>query len=290
MVIALGKSGVLVGVIRYDDAAEVARLPGGGFHDPSPEVVMALRPDLVLWLTDGAAFAAAERIATLAIPVLPIQIVSVADILASPRLVGSAHGEASAGKRLAHTLAEPIETARGKASVRPRVQVLFMVGHEPLVVAGPGSCPDVPRIVGDENVANDCRSWPVRPLERAMGDESANRRGLAKSCPSMAAVFSPLRWTGRFALASGPAWPSHKGWPHPGLGAAPCRRFAEAPSPVAMVSATLPHRTNRRGRSSRLTRTGRLAVRMLRTGGNGQGEPLRVLDERARALGLLEPR
>ena len=55
----------------------------------------------------------------------------------------------------------------------------------------------------------------------------------------MAAVFSPRRWTGRFALAPG--------WSHPGLGAARCRRFVETPSPSAMVSATCPRRTNHRG-------------------------------------------
>jgi len=47
----------------------------------------------------------------------------------------------------------------------------------------------------------------------------------------MAAVFSPPRWTGRFALASGPAWSSHKGWSHPGLGAAPCRHVSSTDEP-----------------------------------------------------------
>jgi len=32
-----------------------------------------------------------------------------------------------------------------------------------------------------------------------------------KSCPAMTAIFPPPRWTGRFALAPGPAWSSHKG-------------------------------------------------------------------------------
>jgi len=55
---------------------------------------------------------------------------------------------------------------------------------------------------------------------------------------------------------------SHEGRSLPGLGAAPSQRFAEPPM---VVSATFPRRANRRGCSSRLTRTqtGRLAARML---------------------------
>ena len=52
-VIALGLAGRLVGVTRYDAAPEVKALPRvGGFLDPSPEAVLGLRPDLVLWLAD----------------------------------------------------------------------------------------------------------------------------------------------------------------------------------------------------------------------------------------------
>jgi len=54
-VIALGEVGRLVGVTRYDTSLEVKDLPRvGGFLDPSPEVVLGLRPDLVLWLAAAA--------------------------------------------------------------------------------------------------------------------------------------------------------------------------------------------------------------------------------------------
>ncbi|MGA8893256.1 MAG: helical backbone metal receptor, partial [Anaeromyxobacteraceae bacterium] len=63
-VIALGEAGRLVGVTRYDTAPEVKALPRvGGFLDPSPEAVLALRPDLVLWLADGGALPPVRRIA-----------------------------------------------------------------------------------------------------------------------------------------------------------------------------------------------------------------------------------
>ena len=48
-VLALGKGEVLVGVSRFDERPEVAKLKRvGGFNDPSIEAVVALKADLVL--------------------------------------------------------------------------------------------------------------------------------------------------------------------------------------------------------------------------------------------------
>ena len=174
-VVALGKASLLVGVTRYDDAPEVAKLPRvGGFLDPSPEAVLALRPDLVLWLTDGGAYPAVRRIAGLGVPVLAIPVVSVADVLGSARVVGSALGDAPAGERLARSLEASVDAARRRAAAGPRVRVLFVVGRDPLVVAGPGSYPDeLLRLAGGENVVKEARPWPVYPLERAVADDPA---------------------------------------------------------------------------------------------------------------------
>jgi iron complex transport system substrate-binding protein len=172
-VVALGLADRLVGVTRYDRAPQVeGKARVGGFLDPSPEAVLALRPDLVLWVTDGGAIAPVERIAALGIPVLALPIVSVADMLASARIVGEVLGDRAAGERLAARIEAGIATVRaGAARVAP-VRVLFVVGHEPLVVAGPGSFPDeLLRLAGAVNVATGARPWPVYPLERAVADD-----------------------------------------------------------------------------------------------------------------------
>ena len=169
-VIALGLASRLVGVTRYDDAPEVARLPRvGGFLDPSPEAVLGLEPDLVLWLTDGGALPAVRTIATLGVPVRALPVVSVADALAAARLVGEALGDRAAGGRLARQLGEAVERARARTAGERRVRVLFVVGRDPLVVAGPGSYPDeLVRIAGGENVVRGGRPWPVFSMERAV--------------------------------------------------------------------------------------------------------------------------
>ena len=167
-VLALGEGALLVGVTRYDDAPEVRSLPRvGGFLDPSPEAVLALRPDLVLWLTDGGAFPAVKRIAELGVPVRAIPVVTVADVFACARLTGEALGTPAAGERLARSLEEAVSSAAARARSRQRVRVLMVIGRDPLVVAGPGSYPDaLLAIAGGVNVAEG-RPWPVYSLEKA---------------------------------------------------------------------------------------------------------------------------
>jgi iron complex transport system substrate-binding protein len=169
IVIALGKTDRLVGVTRFDDAPEVKGLPRvGGFLDPSAEAIVALRPDLVLWFTDAGAAPAVDRLAALGIPVLALPVVSVADVLASCRAVGAALGDRAAGERLGARLEDTIARFRARSARLPPRRVLFIVGREPLVVAGPGSYPDeLLRVLGARNVVEGTVAWPVFPVERA---------------------------------------------------------------------------------------------------------------------------
>jgi iron complex transport system substrate-binding protein len=172
--VALGAADRIVGVTRVDHAPEVAARPRvGGFLDPSPEAVLGLKPDLVLWVTDGGALAAVRRLAELSggsFAILAIPVIRVADVPAAARLVGEAIGEPAAGEALAGRLLGALERLRTGAAGRTRQRVLFVVGRNPLVVAGPGSFPDeLIRMAGAENAVGGARPWPVYPLELAVG-------------------------------------------------------------------------------------------------------------------------
>jgi iron complex transport system substrate-binding protein len=169
-VVALGFADRLVGVTRYDTAPEVAsRARIGGFLDPSPEAVLALRPDLCLWFTDGGAYAAVQRIADLGVPVLAMPVVGVQDLLTATRALARALGDNAAGERLAGRLEAAIASTRARAARLPHPRVLFLVGREPLVAAGPGSYPDeLLRIAGGVNVVDGRVAWPVWSAERAV--------------------------------------------------------------------------------------------------------------------------
>jgi iron complex transport system substrate-binding protein len=168
-VVSLGLVDRLVVVTRFDTAPEVAQVQRiGGFLDPSVEAVVALRPDLVIWLTDGSALAPVKRIAELGIPVMAVPIIGVEDVIAATRVIAVALGDPAAGDRLAARISGAIEAARARAATLPRRRVLLVVGREPLVVAGPRSYPDqLLAIVGGINVVSGTTAWPVFPVERA---------------------------------------------------------------------------------------------------------------------------
>jgi iron complex transport system substrate-binding protein len=197
IVVALGKADRLVGVSKFDNAPEVKQVKRvGGFLDPSVEAVVALRPDLVLWLTDGGAMPVVSKIAELGIPVLAIPVIGIDDVLSSCRTVGRALGDAAAGEQLASGLEASIARARARASSLPTRRVLFIVGREPLVVAGPGSYPDqLLRVIGARNVVEGAVAWPVFPVEKAAAldpdvviDAAVNEHGEGGNDQALSAI------------------------------------------------------------------------------------------------------
>jgi len=174
VIIALGHVDRIAGVTRVDRAPEVAGKPRvGGFLDPNPEAILGLKPDLLLWVTDGGALAAVRRTAELAdgaFPVLAIPIIDVADVVATARIVGEALGDAAGGEALARRLQASVDGLQARAAGLPSRRVLFVVGRDPLVVAGPGSFPDeLLRLAGCTNAVGGKRPWPVLPVELAVG-------------------------------------------------------------------------------------------------------------------------
>ncbi|HYG66004.1 MAG TPA: ABC transporter substrate-binding protein, partial [Anaeromyxobacteraceae bacterium] len=84
---------------------------------------------------------------------------------------GEALGEPGRGDALAKRLEAAVERVRARAKGLAPKRALFVVGREPLVVAGPGSFPDeLLRIAGCRNVVTGTIPWPVYPLEKAVAD------------------------------------------------------------------------------------------------------------------------
>ena len=174
VLVAILPPGRLVSVTRWADAPGtsnvVGRVPPAvhRFEKADMEQLVALRPDLVVWLTDGSALAPVQRIAELGIPVMAVPIIGVADVVFSARAIARALGDPAAGDRLAARIEDAIGKARARAAPLRTKRVLLLVGREPLVVAGPGSYPDeLLRIVGGTNVVRGTTAWPVFPIERA---------------------------------------------------------------------------------------------------------------------------
>jgi iron complex transport system substrate-binding protein len=137
---ALGAGDRVVGVTDYCDfPAEVQGIDRvGGFADPSVEVIVSLRPDLVL--ATSMHQQQVEQLDSLGVKVMVLFPKDIDDVLRSIRMVGEAIG----GERQAQAL---VETTRGRIeavterleTVEARPLVYYEVFSDPLMSAGPGT-------------------------------------------------------------------------------------------------------------------------------------------------------
>lgn len=144
MVIALGGREVLVGVDDYSArSAAAAGLPSvGGLYNPSLEAVVALAPDLVVFVPSAEQRGFRERLESLAIPRLVLDPLSFDDVLAAIEQIGAAIGrEREAAARVAAIRAT---RARVEAAARPLppLRGVLVLQREPLFVAGAGTFVD----------------------------------------------------------------------------------------------------------------------------------------------------
>lgn len=160
LVLALGAGDRLVGVSRYDDAPEVKKLPKlGGLMDPSPEAILAAKPDLLVAEPSPTSQPVLQRVAELGVPVMEVGLSSLAEVESTERALGKALGVPEKGEALARQLESRLEKARAEASKRPHPRVLMVYGWQPLVVAGPGSFADeLLRACGGVNAAHLAKS------------------------------------------------------------------------------------------------------------------------------------
>src|SRR5438552_17336559 len=112
IVLALGAGERLAGVTRFDDDPRTAKLPRiGGYNDPEPEAVLALKPDLVLAEPAPANRGPVETLARLGVAVEAFPLATVADIEQALSGIGSLLGLEKRGQELS----AEIETARAHA-------------------------------------------------------------------------------------------------------------------------------------------------------------------------------
>lgn len=170
-VLALGRGAALVGVSRFDEQPEVTTLPRvGGLVDPSVEAIVGLRPDLVLLPPAPGNQRPVELLVSMGIPVLILPMNTIDETGQSMLAVGVAVGRPRQAQALVDSLTATRQRIRAQTRWRKAPRVLFIVGYEPLVVAGPGSfAHELLLDAGGTNAAERARSaWVVYPLERAV--------------------------------------------------------------------------------------------------------------------------
>ena len=155
IVLALDAGDRLVGVTRFDDDPRTAALPRiGGYNDPQPEAVLAVKPDLVLCEPAPANRGPVETLARLGVPVEALPLATVQEIEDAIARVASLLGMPEKGRALNQQLEKARASARSAAAGRRKVKALLVFGLDPLVVAGGrGFAGELLEDAGGENAA-----------------------------------------------------------------------------------------------------------------------------------------
>jgi len=155
IVLALGAQDRLAGVTRFDDDPRTEKLPRiGGYNDPQPEAVLAVKPDLVLAEPSPENRGPVETLARLGIPVEAFPLATVANIEDAVAAIAGLLGLPERGRALRESLEQARQQARALA--RGRTRALLVFGLDPLVVAGPhGFAGELLEDAGGENAAGD---------------------------------------------------------------------------------------------------------------------------------------
>jgi iron complex transport system substrate-binding protein len=137
IVLALGAGDRLAGVTRFDDDPRTASLPRiGGYNDPQPEAVLAVKPDLVLAEPAPANRGPVETLARLGVPVDAFPLATVEDIENAVTGIARLLGKVPEGEALRERIEQARTRSRAKARGLPRVRALLVFGLDPLVAAG----------------------------------------------------------------------------------------------------------------------------------------------------------
>ncbi len=161
MLEALGALDLVVGIGDFvQRPASIAKLPRVGAYDrPNVERVLELGADLFLSTESQAAAAAHGRLDTFGVQVVALDTSTYEGVFASLARLGRLLDRQERAGALEQKLRGQLAQIRRTAQDLPPRSVLFVVGRDPVYVAGPGSHVDeMIAMVGGTNVFHDAPS------------------------------------------------------------------------------------------------------------------------------------
>jgi iron complex transport system substrate-binding protein len=163
----LGKQ--VVGVTSYCnypvEATKIAQV-SDTLH-PNLEMIISLKPDLVLISTASQLEQFMAKLAEVGIPVFVIKSQSVEGVLSSIELVGQVTNHKEQAKNLTGSLKKRLETVKEQTQGKTAPKVFFIVGTEPLITAGNGAfVTDLINLAGGKSISDDVTTeWPAYSIE-----------------------------------------------------------------------------------------------------------------------------
>ncbi len=137
---ALGLDTEVVGVTTFCDFPLQAKAkPKIGSSIPNLEVILGLKPDLVIGNKDFVRPDIVAKLEQLKIPVFVLAAKTLEDILGHISTIGRMVGHDAEARRLVQALRDRLTELRRRTTSAQRVRVFYVVNSDPLISVGPGS-------------------------------------------------------------------------------------------------------------------------------------------------------
>jgi iron complex transport system substrate-binding protein len=167
---ALGAGGAVIGITDQDDYPPEVRgktRVGGGL-DPNLEVILTLRPDLVLATVDSNRWDTFLELERLGIPVFGVKPAGLEGVFTSIQKIGEVVGRPEQARELIVTMRRRMDSVSERVKNLPRPRILYVVWIDPLIVAGRATIiDDLIRMAGGENTVR-ASGFPPYGLEQVV--------------------------------------------------------------------------------------------------------------------------
>ncbi|HEX9365199.1 MAG TPA: ABC transporter substrate-binding protein [Vicinamibacterales bacterium] len=168
MLFAVGAGARVVGVGSYDSfPPEVKKLPNvGALLDPNVELMLSLKPDLVVIY--GSQADLKQQLTRAGIGVFDYRHAGLADVTTTIRALGERTGTSARAEEVAREIERGLDGIRLKVKDRPRPRTLLVFGRERLALrglyasGGIGFLNDMLEIAGGANVFADVKQQAVQ--------------------------------------------------------------------------------------------------------------------------------
>lgn len=171
MLFAIGAGEQVVGVTSFCDYPPEARSRpkvGGAF--PNLEVVLGLKPTLVVAPRDFIRPDMAAKLDQLKIPLFILEAATLEDVLRHIQMLGRMLGRSEQADTVATDLRRRVAEIKARTASAPRPRVLYVLNSDPLMSVGPGSfIHQLIELAGGANVAASSPvSYPRLNLEEVV--------------------------------------------------------------------------------------------------------------------------
>lgn len=166
---ALGLGNKVVGVTSYcnypAEAAAVTKV--GDTLKPSLEVIVSLKPDLVMVSTASQLEQLFSKLEEAGIPVYVLKAQSLEAIIGSVERVGAVTNAQARAAELTRRMRARLEQVSRQIAGKPRPKVFFIVGTEPLITVGKDAyITDLIKMAGGDSITADVAAeWPAYSAE-----------------------------------------------------------------------------------------------------------------------------